>query len=97
MPIFIPPTFIAAPALLARFVQLRTRMIRLPASAPMMLNRFMKTMIGLGDAPLAVVTFSAHSRRSGEEQKSAQYSAREHCFAQPNYLGLKFCPHPSLL
>jgi hypothetical protein len=97
MPIFIPPTFVAVPAVLARFMQLRTRMIRLPALAPMMLDGFMKTMIGLRDTPLADVVIGAQTRRTGEKQEPGKRSTREHRFTQPDYLGLKFCPHPSLL
>ena len=55
MSVFIPPTVAAVPAILARFTQLRARMVGLAALASMMLDGFMEAMIRFGDAPLAIV------------------------------------------
>jgi hypothetical protein len=97
MPVFIPPTFVAVPALLACLTQLSTRMLRLSALAAVMLDGVMKTMIGLGDTSLASAVIRAQTRRPGEKQEPGEHSTREHCFTQPKCLGLKFCLHPSLL
>jgi hypothetical protein len=77
MPIFIPPALAAVPAPLARFVQLGTRMIRLPALPPMMFDGFMKAMIGPCDTPLAIVIIGTQTRRAGKKQESRQRGTRE--------------------
>ena len=69
MAIFVPPPMTVVPAILARFAQLGARMIRLPALASMMLDGFVKTMVSLGNAVLAIV-IGAQTRRAGEQQKS---------------------------
>jgi hypothetical protein len=97
MRVFIPPAMSAAPAILARLMQLGTRMIRLPAISTMMLYRLMKTMIGLGDTPLAIVIIGAQAGRTGKKQESRQRRTRQHDFPQPKYFGLKICLHPFLL
>jgi hypothetical protein len=73
MPVFIPPTVTVGPAVLACFVQLMTSVVRLPALSAMMLDGFMKTMIGLRDTSLAIVV-SAQTRCAGEQQESSQRS-----------------------
>ena len=54
--VFIPPAMVAGVAILAGFVQLTTSVVSLAALASMMLNGFMKTMIGPGNAFLASVS-----------------------------------------
>jgi hypothetical protein len=73
MPVFIPPTVTVAPAVLACFVQFMTSVVRLLALSAMMLDGFMKTMIGLRDTSLAIVV-SAQTRCAGEQQKTGQRS-----------------------
>jgi len=48
--VFVPPAMSAAPAILARLVQFMPGLISLFAFASMMLDGFMKMMIGPGDA-----------------------------------------------
>jgi hypothetical protein len=96
MPAFIPPTVRMAPAIFARFVQFMPSLIGLFAFAPVMLDGFMKTMIGPGDAPLAIVVIAAQTRRAGEEQKARQRGARQHYFPDSKNSRLKFGLHPVL-
>src|SRR5216684_9226792 len=91
MLVFIPPAMGAVPAIFARFVQFVPSLIGLFAFAPVMLDGFMKTMIGPGDAPLASVVIGAQTRRAGEEQE-----ARQHCFPDSKNSRLKFGLHPVL-
>jgi hypothetical protein len=58
------------PTIFTRFAQLMTRMVRLFAFAPMMLDGFVKTMVSLGDPLLAFV--GARTRSAAEEQESRQ-------------------------
>ncbi len=68
MLVFVPPAVIAVPAILARFVQFMTRVIGLAAVAAMIFDGFMKTMIGLGDAPLAIFVRSQTWGASEEQE-----------------------------
>ena len=70
MPVFIPPTMTAAPAIFASFVQLLASVIRLPAVTAMMLDSFVKTMIGFRDTALATIVIGAQTRCADEEQES---------------------------
>ena len=67
--VLIPPATVSCVAILAGFVQIVPCFVGLTALASMMLNGFMKTMIGAGNALLAVV-IGAQTRCPGEEQKS---------------------------
>jgi hypothetical protein len=96
MLVFIPPAMGAVPAILARFVQFMPRMIRLFAFAAVMLDGFMKTMIGPGDAFLASVVIGAQTRCAGEEQKARQRGTRQHYFPDSKNSRLKFGVHPVL-
>jgi hypothetical protein len=73
--VFVPPAMSAAPAILARFVQFMPGLISLFAFASMMLDGFMKMMIGPGNTTLAVVVIGAQTRCAGEEQESGQRAA----------------------
>ena len=75
MLVLIPPAMGAVPAIVARFVQFMPRMIRLFAFAAVMLDGFMKTVIGLGDAPLTIVVIGAQTWGAGEEQESRKRGA----------------------
>jgi hypothetical protein len=96
MPVFIPPTMTALPAILARFPQLMTRFFRLAAVAAMIFDSLMKAMIRFGNAPLAIVV-GAQTRGATEEQESGQRSACQHGLAGPENSRLQFCLHPVLL
>jgi hypothetical protein len=72
------------------------RMIRLFAFAAVMLDGFMKTMIGPGDAFLASVVIGAQTRCAGEEQKARQRGTRQHYFPDSKNSRLKFGLHPVL-
>jgi hypothetical protein len=63
---------VAVPAVLAGFTQLAPSVVRLAASASMMLDCFMKTVIRLGDSPLASFVIGAQTRRAGEKQESGE-------------------------
>jgi hypothetical protein len=105
MPVFIPPTMIVAPAVIARFPQFVTRTVRLLALASVMLDGFMKMMIRLGDSLLATVVIGAQTRGAGEEQESRQRRtgeryfshAKNSYFSRPKNSGLQLCLHPVLL
>jgi hypothetical protein len=96
MPVFIPPTMIAGVAILAGFVQIAASVIGLAAFAPMMLNGFMKAMIGAGDSLLAIVV-GAQARSAAEEQKSRHYSPSQCDFCCSKNSRLKFGLHPDFL
>ena len=72
MTVFIPPAMTVSPAILARFVQFMTSVVCLLALPAMMLDGFMKTVIGLGDTPLAIILIGAQTRCAGEQQESRQ-------------------------
>jgi hypothetical protein len=94
MLVFIPPTMIVAPTVLASFPQFATRMVRLLALAPMVLDRFMEMMIRPRDSLLAAVFSGAQTRRAAEKQKSRQRSTSQRYFSRPKNCGLKVCLHP---
>jgi len=68
VPVFIPPTMVAGVAILAGFVELTASVIGLTALASMMLNSFMETMVGPGNALLTIVIGAA--RKLGAPVKS---------------------------
>ncbi len=82
--VFIPPAMPATPAGFARFMQLMASLVRLAAVATVMLDGFMKTVIGLGDAPLTVVVIGAQAWSAGEEQDARKGGAgnRDFCHAK---------------
>jgi len=92
--VFIPPAMPATPASFARFMQLMASLVRLAAVATVMLDGFMKTVIGLGDAPLTIVVIGAQTWGAGEEQESRKRGAGDGDFCHARYSGLKFVPHP---
>jgi hypothetical protein len=92
--VFIPPTMSVIPAIFARFVQFMPGLISLFAFASMMLDGFMKMMIGPGDATLAVVVIGAQTRCAGEEQEPRQRSAGQHYFSDGENSRQKFGLHP---
>ena len=59
VPVFVPPLVKVRKAILTRFVQFMASVVRLLTLTPMMLDGFMKTMIGPGDAPLASIVIGA--------------------------------------
>jgi hypothetical protein len=93
MLVFIPPAMSAVPAIFARFVQFVPSLVRLAAFAAVMLDGFMKTMIGPRDAPLASVVIGAQTRSVGEEE-SRQRRAGQHYF--PGFNNSQFGLHPVL-
>ena len=93
--VFIPPAMVAGVAILAGFVELTASAIGLAAFASMMLNGFMKAMIGPGNALLAIVV-GAQTRSAGEEQKSRQCRTGQRDFSCSKNCRLKFCLHPIL-
>jgi hypothetical protein len=73
-----------------------TRMVRLLALGPMMLDGLMKMMIRFGDSLLAIVV-GAHTRCASEEQESRQRRTGQRYFPRAENSRLKFCLHPVLL
>jgi hypothetical protein len=96
MLVLIPPAMGAVPAILARFVQFVPSLISLFAFAAVVLDGFMKTVIGPADATLAIVVVGAQARCAGEEQKARQRSAGQHYFPDRKNSRLKFGLHPVL-
>jgi hypothetical protein len=92
--VFIPPTMSVIPAIFARFVQFMPGLISLFAFASMMLDGFMKMMIGPGDATLAIVVIGTQTRCAGEEQEPRQRSAGQHYFSDGENSRQKFGLHP---
>jgi hypothetical protein len=72
--VLIPPATVSCVAILAGFVQIVPCFVGLTALASMMLNGFMKTMIGPGNAPLTII-IGAQTRSAGENQKTRHNSA----------------------
>jgi hypothetical protein len=77
MLVFIPPPVVDFPAVLTQFVQLPAPVLRLLAPVAVMLDSFVQSVIGFGDAPLAVV-IRAQARRAQEHQKTGQCRGSEH-------------------
>ena len=69
MTVLIPPATVASVTILACFVQLTASAVGLTAFASVMLDGFMKAVIGPGDALLAIV-IGAQTGSAREEQKS---------------------------
>jgi hypothetical protein len=101
----IPPAMTVSTAILARRAQFAPRMVRLPALAPMMVERFLEMMIRLGNTLAATVVTGAQTRNAAEEQESRQRStgqryfpcAKKPCSSHSKHFGLKLCLHPVLL
>ena len=72
--VLIPPATVSCVAILAGFVQIVPCFVGLTALASMMLNGFMKTMIGPGNALLTII-IGAQTRSAGENQKTRHNSA----------------------
>ena len=75
MAIFVPPAMVPGVTILAGFVQVMASLLSLAAVATVVFNGFMETMVGPGNAFLAIV-IGAQTRSAGEEQKSRQCSPR---------------------
>jgi hypothetical protein len=97
MAVFVPPAMTVLPAIRARFAQFGARVVGLPTLASMMLDSFMKTVIRLRNAPLAIVLIGTHSWRAREKQESRQRRSRERYFSRTKDSRLKFRLHPVLL
>jgi hypothetical protein len=78
MCVFIPPTVIGAPAVLARFVKLMTSAFGLLTVITMMLDGFVQPVVGARDAALAFVGVGMQQRCSAEHQKAGQHGCG-HC------------------
>jgi hypothetical protein len=97
MLVFIPPAMVAGVAILAGFVQFVPGFLRLAAVAAMVFDGFVKTMIGPGDAPLAIVIMGAQTRSASEEQKSSHCRTGQRDFCRSKNSRLKFYLHSSSL
>jgi hypothetical protein len=97
MAVFVPPTMTVAPTILAGLAQLGASVFGLLAFASMMLDRFMKAMVGFGNASLAIVLAGAQSRCAAEEQKSRQCRPGQRDFARAKNSRVKVYLHPVLL
>ncbi len=64
--VFIPPAVAVIPAVLARFVQVVTRPLRLFALWAVVFNRFMQTVVRPLDTALAIVIVRSQLRRCAE-------------------------------
>jgi hypothetical protein len=76
--VFIPPTVIVSPAILAGVGQFVPRMVRFFAVPAVMVNGFVKVMIGLGHAMLAfgLIRFQvrrAREKKNARERRASQY------------------------
>jgi hypothetical protein len=67
MLVFIPPSMVGIPAALTRFVQIVAPVLSLLALVAVMLNSFVKSVVGFRDASLAVV-IGAQVRRAYEHE-----------------------------
>jgi hypothetical protein len=82
MLVLIPPPVILIPASLSRRMQFATLVLRLLAVTPMMLNRLMKFVLGMHDAPLAsilIFRMRARSRHHRQTHPQAQRQQRRIC------------------
>jgi hypothetical protein len=55
MLVFIPPSMVGIPAVLTRFVQIVAPVLSLLTLVAVMLDSFVKSVLGFRDAPLAIV------------------------------------------
>jgi hypothetical protein len=67
MLVFIPPSMVGIPAALTRFVQIVAPVLSLLTLVAVMLDSFVKFVLGLRDASLAVV-IGAQARRAYEHE-----------------------------
>src|SRR6266849_3582789 len=71
--ILVPPAMALAPAAFPRLVQIVARAVRLPAVPAVMLDGFVESVVGFGDAALApIVTLGGCPGRSRECQHPKQ-------------------------
>jgi len=80
MLVFIPPSVDPAPAILARLMQLVTRMLRLWTVPSMMFSSFVKPVVGLDKAMPAIIVIGNRARGCSKEQESAHCSRGQHTF-----------------
>jgi len=74
--VLVPPPMPLAPATLSSGVQFTAFVVRLGAVASMLLDGFVKIMLGSGDPALAVVVvFSVNPWDCGEQQSSCHYGS----------------------
>jgi hypothetical protein len=72
MAVFVPPSVVPAPAILAHLMQFVAGAIRLSAVPAMMLGSFMEPVIGSGNATLAVIAIGGSARSASQEQEPAK-------------------------
>jgi hypothetical protein len=70
-PIFIPPTMAIAPAPLSRLMQFVAPVLYLLAVPPVVLGRFVQFVVGLSDAPLAIVIIGEGAGSACESEQSS--------------------------
>jgi hypothetical protein len=78
MLVFIPPSVDPAPAILARLMQLMTRMLRLWTVPSMMLSSLVKPVVGLHKPMPARIVIRRSTRRRTKKQNSTQCRRGQH-------------------
>lgn len=95
--ILIPPTTSVGPAIFARFAQFFPPVLGLFAVPSMMFRGFMKLVIGLNDATLAVITIGFDDWSAGQGHQADQYGATEHTFEEAPSFRIALTIHQPLL
>jgi hypothetical protein len=70
--ILIPPTMAFAPAAFPGLMQFMTPVVGLPAVPPVALGRFVKFIVGPGDASLAIVIIGQRAGSARESEQTSQ-------------------------
>jgi hypothetical protein len=81
MAVFIPPSVVPAPAMLAGLMEFVAGAVRLSAVPAMMLNGFVEPVIGSGNATLAIIVIGKSARSSSQQQESAE-CGRQYNFSE---------------
>jgi hypothetical protein len=68
--VFIPPAVLLAPAALSRFMQFMALTLCLRAVASMVLNRFMESMLHVGNSALTAVNIVGMKPRHRDRQQA---------------------------
>jgi hypothetical protein len=94
--IFVPPFVKSVPAFLAGLMQIVPRVVRLPAVPAMMLHCFVKPVIRLGNAMLAIVIVSNSPRRPCKQQESSECRCGHHGHPYQLAISPHIIPHQGI-
>lgn len=82
---FVPPLMALSPAPLAGFAQLIAPVIGLPAMRSMMLDGFMEFVVGMRDAPEAIVVVAGGVGRARKQKRDPQRGCGQRLSCDKSY------------